>query len=56
MSEMIEDRQSMPDDGSQKADLFTSLIYGTSLDSDEKEDSQLLKDELMGTADVLHNC
>jgi hypothetical protein len=56
MSEMIEDRQSTPEDGSRRTDLFTNLINGTSLDTDEKEDSQLLKDELMGTADLSHHC
>lgn len=56
MSEMIEERQSISDNGSHKADIFTNLINGTSLDTDEKEDSQLLKDELMGTADMFPNC
>lgn len=48
MSEMIEERQNAPGDGSRRADLFTNLINGTSLDTEEKEDNQLLKDELMG--------
>jgi hypothetical protein len=52
---MIDDRQSTQEDGSRRSDLFTNLIHGTSLDTDEKEDGQLRKDELMGTADLFHN-
>ena len=56
MSEMIEERQSISDDGSRKADLFTNLINGTALDTEEKEEAQLVKEELMGTADLFYNC
>jgi hypothetical protein len=51
---MIEERQNAPGDGGRRADLFTNLINGTSWDTEEKEDNQLLKDELMGTANPFY--
>jgi hypothetical protein len=55
MREMIEDSQGTPEEGNQRADLFANLIDGTSLHTDEKEDSQLRKEELMGTAELFHD-
>jgi len=50
MNEMIEDRrQSSQEDESRRSDLFSNLINGTSLDSNEREDDRLLRDELMGS-------